>query len=267
MTRILHLSDLHFGRDRPELVGPLVAAVNAAGADLVAISGDLTQRARSRQFRQARAFLDRLAPPWIAVPGNHDIPLHDPLRRLWRPYGNYRRWIGADLEPIADLGAVRVVGLNTATPFLWQRGRVCGRTVARICARISEGRRRFNVILAHHPFTEAAETSKAAMHGADMAIHALADCGADIILSGHLHRWRTEPFVTRSGGAQILELHAGTGISTRHRGEPNDFAILDFAGGTVEITRMAAEGEAPHFAALSAVAFRHEDGVWARIAP
>ena len=59
-TRLIHLSDLHFGRDRPELMRPLLDAVNGLSPDLVAISGDLTQRAFDSQFRAARAFIDRI---------------------------------------------------------------------------------------------------------------------------------------------------------------------------------------------------------------
>ena len=86
MTRILHLSDLHFGLERAALVQPLLDLVNAARADLVVVSGDLTHRARSAQFAQAAAFLRRIEAPLIAVPGNHDIPLYKLSDRLMRPY-------------------------------------------------------------------------------------------------------------------------------------------------------------------------------------
>ena len=79
MTRIAHISDLHFGRTDVELLNPLLAAVNGARPDLVAVTGDFTQRARVSQYREARAFLDRLEAPWMAVPGNHDVSLDN----LW----------------------------------------------------------------------------------------------------------------------------------------------------------------------------------------
>ena len=99
MRTIVHLSDLHFGRTRPDLLEPLVEAVNGAAPDLVAVSGDLTQRARGRQFREARAFLDRLAAPCLVVPGNHDVPLDHLLLRLFGPWRRYCRLIGSELEP------------------------------------------------------------------------------------------------------------------------------------------------------------------------
>jgi 3',5'-cyclic AMP phosphodiesterase CpdA len=73
MRVLVHLSDIHFGRVNPSLLAPLVKTINEIEPDLVAVSGDLTQRARSHQFREARAFLDSLPQPQIIVPGNHDI--------------------------------------------------------------------------------------------------------------------------------------------------------------------------------------------------
>ncbi|HVL55812.1 MAG TPA: metallophosphoesterase, partial [Burkholderiaceae bacterium] len=77
MRTVLHLSDLHFGRLAEEVVGPLADAAARLRPDLIAVSGDLTQRARASQFRSARQFLDLLPGPKIVVPGNHDVPLYD----------------------------------------------------------------------------------------------------------------------------------------------------------------------------------------------
>src|SRR3954469_2042372 len=98
MRTIIHLSDLHFGRTDPSVVEPLVATVAELRPDAIAVSGDLTQRARGEQFREARAFLDRLPPvPQIVVPGNHDVPLWNAFKRFAQPLANFRRYITADL--------------------------------------------------------------------------------------------------------------------------------------------------------------------------
>lgn len=76
MTRILHLSDLHFGLERQPLVDPLLDRINGARADLVVVTGDLTHRGRSAQFAQAAAFLRRIEAPLLAVPGNHRSEEH-----------------------------------------------------------------------------------------------------------------------------------------------------------------------------------------------
>ncbi|MGZ8265598.1 MAG: metallophosphoesterase, partial [Burkholderiales bacterium] len=99
MRTLVHLSDLHFGRVNEAVLGPLARRIGAIAPDVVVVSGDLTQRARKRQFRAARAFLDTLPTPQIVVPGNHDIPLYNVFARFLTPLRNYRRYIGNDLEP------------------------------------------------------------------------------------------------------------------------------------------------------------------------
>lgn len=263
MTRILHLSDLHFGRDRPELLEPLIKAVNNSGADLVAVSGDFTQRARSAQFRAARAFIDCIEQPVLAVPGNHDIPIHRPAMRFLDPFGNYRRWIGHDRAPIVHLPGMVVIGLNTVDQWRWQRGRIRGREIRRACsaaAAADEGD--LVVIVAHHPFEQRPNTDKRLMRGAARALDRLSGCGADLILSGHLHLWLSEPFLTRPGGRAMLQVHAGTGLSTRHRGEPNDFAMIERNGPMLRIERWISAEDGSAFLPSTVRHFRETAEGW-----
>src|ERR687890_834447 len=124
MRTIVHLSDLHFGRVNPGLVDPLIRTVREVGPDLVAISGDLTQRARSHQFQQARSFLDSLPQPQIVVPGNHDIPLHNVFARFLEPLTKYKRYITEDLQPAYANEEVVVIGVNTARSLVFKGGRI-----------------------------------------------------------------------------------------------------------------------------------------------
>src|SRR3954471_16734760 len=99
MRTIAHISDLHFGRlDRPVAEG-LVADLARHKPDLLVVSGDFTQRARERQFAAAAAYLKRLPTPQLVVPGNHDVPLFDVIRRIFFPLARYRRLISRDLRP------------------------------------------------------------------------------------------------------------------------------------------------------------------------
>src|SRR5258708_10426890 len=127
MRTLVHLSDLHFGRVDEQLIAPLISTVTRLNPDLVAVSGDLTQRARSQQFREARAFLDALPQPQIVVPGNHDVPLHNIFTRFMRPLAKYKRPITHDLPPPSSDDGIVVVGVNPA--------RSCDRTRARTRAR------------------------------------------------------------------------------------------------------------------------------------
>ena len=82
MKTLAHISDLHFGRTDPERVKGLEDELARARPDLVVVSGDLVQRARVSHFIAARAFLDRLPFPYLVIPGNHDIPVFNPLKRF-----------------------------------------------------------------------------------------------------------------------------------------------------------------------------------------
>src|SRR5205807_7709137 len=97
---------------------PLIQAVRAVSPDLVAVSGDFTQRARRRQFLEARAFLDALPFRTIVVPGNHDVPLYNLVARLASPLASYRRFISDDLEPTFQDEELAMVGLNIARAFV-----------------------------------------------------------------------------------------------------------------------------------------------------
>lgn len=263
MTVIAHLSDLHFGRDRPELVRPLIEAVNAARPDLVAISGDLTQRARHSQFRAARAFMNRIEAPILTVPGNHDTPLDNVAVRLFAPWRRYCRHITDDLAPEWREGPVQVVGLNTVWPYAWQRGRVGRRALARLRSAFAAGDARLRVVVAHHPFVQSPEASKKPMRGARRGFGALAEMGADAILSGHLHDWQATAS-SIGDHARLVLVHAGTGLSTRVRGEPNDFNVLSLAPGRIEIVRHAA-GDAARFAEIDRRAFERGAGGWREV--
>ena len=264
MRRLVHLSDLHFGRDRPELLDPLIEAINDLSPDLVAISGDLTQRARPAQFQEAKDFIARLTPPVMVVPGNHDVPLHNLFMRLFMPWRNYRKWISKELEPFVEDDEMIVVGVNTVDPLSWQRGWFSRRAIARVCGAFQETRgRRARLVVAHHPMEHLPGQKKKLMRGAERAIDELSECNADIILSGHLHTWRATTFAERTGRNAILQIHAGTGLSTRVRGEPNDFNLIGIEGNKVSVHRYAVEGEDTTFAPTEMREFVLHPGGWA----
>lgn len=76
--------------------------------DLVAIYGNLTQRARTHEFQSARRFLDQIPSPKIVVAGNHDVPLHNLFSRFLRKLDRYQFYISHDLEPFYRLRNCRL---------------------------------------------------------------------------------------------------------------------------------------------------------------
>src|SRR5216684_6174549 len=153
MRSIVHLSDIHFGRVDPLVINPLIEAVNGLNPDLVAVSGDLTQRARSHQFKQARAFLDRLPKPQIVVPGNHDVPLHNVFARFLQPLRKYRRYITDDLQPFFADQEIAFIGVNTARSLTVKGGRVNPEQMARMREKLcSISDDAVKIVVNHHPF-------------------------------------------------------------------------------------------------------------------
>jgi 3',5'-cyclic AMP phosphodiesterase CpdA len=260
MRRILHVSDLHFGRDRPELLRPLIEAINELAPDVVAISGDFTQRARLGQYRAARAFLAMLTPPHVAVPGNHDTPLDNLFVRMVRPWRRYRRYIDRELEPTWQDDEVAIVGVNTVNRFSWQRGKIGRHTIARVCAAFEgDASPRIRVAMLHHPLEHGPGVEKRLMRGAGEALARLGECGADIVLSGHLHSWHARPFADAAG---VLFVQAGTGLSNRLRGEPNDFNLLTLEGRAVEVEQWTAGAGETTFRPTRRARFEKPGDVW-----
>jgi 3',5'-cyclic AMP phosphodiesterase CpdA len=264
VARIVHLSDLHFGRARPELVAPLVATVTMLRPDLVAVSGDLTQRARSVQFRQAAALFTAMPCPVLSVPGNHDVPLWNVLVRLSHPYYRYQALVRNELEPTATVPGVTVLGVNSVDPLAWQRGRLSSRRIRRTVERIemAEGLR---VIVLHHPFLHPPGADKEPMEGADAGFHAFARAGADLVLSGHLHLWSNHASRPAPDAPAMIHAQAGTGLSTRLRGEENDFNLIDTGDGRVTITRYYARDDGLAFETRPPRHFRKGGSGWSEV--
>ncbi len=266
MKTIVHLSDLHFGRTDPELLGPLVACVREAAPDLVVVSGDLTQRARDREFREARAFLDELPSPRLVVPGNHDVPLYNPLARLLFGLHGYRRHIAGDLAPFYRDDECAVLGVNTARSLAVSGGRVSPgqlRAVARSFRDVPAGVAK--VLVTHHPFDLPARSHHdKVVGGARRAIEALAEAGVDVILSGHVHQAHAGHSATRFRAEHraLLFVQAGTATSTRVRDEPNSWNVVRLEGGAVRVERKAWSGAQKRFTTVDRQRFWRAPSGW-----
>lgn len=238
MTRLIHLSDLHFGATTPGLLDPLCQKVAELAPDLVVISGDLTQRARAAQFAEARAFIARLGAPVICVPGNHDIPLWNIWQRLFRPWQPWRHHFSNILEPDWRCDRLVVVGLNTADPRAWKRGRITSVQLDRVARRFADAGPRARIVVMHHPLEHLPEETQWLMAGATEALQRLPEAGAQIVLSGHIHVSHAGPFTAAPG---LIFVQAGTGLSYRRRAEANAFNLLDFGPEGVEIRTLLAD--------------------------
>jgi len=269
MRKILHLSDLHFGRINPVLIDPLMRTVRELEPDLVAISGDLTQRARSYQFQQARSFLDALPKPQIVVPGNHDIPLHNLFARFVEPLTKYRRYITNDLQPVYEDEQIIIIGVNTARSSVFKGGRINSSQVSRLRQKFcSMGKGVVKAVVTHHPFDLPEGHNERDLVGrARMAMTELAECGADLFLAGHLHISHTGHTKRYNiHGHSALVVQAGTATSTRERGEANSFNLLRIAYPEISVDRYVWNSSTMSFAVSSREHFKQIDEGWIRAA-
>jgi 3',5'-cyclic AMP phosphodiesterase CpdA len=245
MTRLIHLSDLHFGAHEPRLVDAVAARVDEEKPDLVVISGDFTQRARTEQFKEACEFLDRLREAGhdvLAVPGNHDVPLYDVFRRFLSPLTRYRRYIDDTLCPVHELAGVTVVGINTARSLTFSDGRINEEQMRFIRETFGRSdRQALRVLVTHHPLfaLPVGETGevKRAVGRNELALDAAAESGVDMLLAGHHHTASTHSardLVTRAGPALVVQ--AGTATSVRLRDEEQSFNRIDIDGESVTLT-------------------------------
>jgi len=263
---LVHLSDLHFGRVDSALIEPLVSLVAQIKPDVVVVSGDLTQRARTTQFQEARRFLDLLPSPQIVVPGNHDVALYNVFSRFLRPLDKYRRYITNDLTPFHADEEIAVLGINTARSLTIKDGRINAVQVGQAQGKLADlDANVVKVIVTHHPFDLPGEEDEP-VGRAPMAMAVFASFGIDLLLAGHLHVGRTGSTERYAlDGHTALVVQAGTATSTRARGEPNSFNVIRIDRPRIEIARFAWDPSRAIFATFSEELFRKEGGVWSRI--
>ena len=254
--RICHLSDLHFGHHDQSLADGLAEDVMRQSPQLVVVSGDFTQLGTEMEFASARAFLDGLQVPVFAVPGNHDVPAKNLLRRFIDPYGLYRRYISSELEPFLELDGVAIAGIKTArrarAELNWAHGTISRGQLDALGPRFEKASPdALRVVVAHHPLLrpegDMAKPMRA-VRRADLALETFADLGVRLVLSGHFHlsyvRKHARPGVVAEGtpvglrkaaDLPILVAQASSTISTRLRGDTNAYNLIDLTPRAISV--------------------------------
>src|SRR5215216_2488457 len=253
MRTIFHFSDIHFGGPQaPDVAEAILAEIGRMSPTVVVVSGDLTQRARTAQFREARAFLDRISAPLIVVPGNHDVPLWNVFDRFLSPLEKYRRWITDDLNPVYEGDDIIVMGIDT-TRSLTIKGGIIDRSELKIVRErmCSLPPSRLKILVGHHPIVQPpGSEGEDTVAGVERALKLFAQCGVDMILTGHLH----ESYATLHPQAErgILIVQAGTAASLRGRGSErlkNSFNLIQVTKQDIRVTSYVYSNEHSSFKA------------------
>ena len=265
MRTIAHLSDLHFDRVDGAVLDPLRRKLHELAPSLVVVSGDLTQRARKKQFVAAMEFLRSLPGPQLVVPGNHDVPLYNVFKRFFSPLGNYTRIVTDNLSPEFIDDEMAVVGVNTARSLVFKGGRINDRQVEEIRGKLCGlPQDMAKIIVTHHPFDVPAGSPEQhqVVGGACKALEKLADCGADVLLSGHLHEANVGHTAERYriAGVSALVVQAGTATSSRTRESTNSFNLLRLSPRHIEVDTYLWTGSG--FACGTTEAYDHGEHGW-----
>jgi 3',5'-cyclic AMP phosphodiesterase CpdA len=267
MTRIAFIADLHFGSVLPLLAEQLTFDLGRIQPDLIIVAGDLTMRSTRSEFADAKLWLEGLKAPLLVLPGNHDLPVWSLFERFTNPFARYSRASGSKLMPVFEDGQSFILGLNTTAswqPSLrWQDGTVRRRDVAAAHLLLAQAPPdKVRIVATHHPLLPVEGFPRARpVRRAARAVAMLAGEKVEMLLSGHIHQ--TYAVILQRPGGTVIAVGAPTALSTRMRGEPNGFWLIEVlperfrlslhsfdgaaftaAGAPVEFDRRRSDGEA-----------------------
>ena len=232
MTRIALIADLHFGSVPARLAEQLALDLHNIRPDLIIVAGDLTMRSTRVEFADAKVWLEGLRAPLLVLPGNHDLPVWSIFERFSNPFARYSQASGAKLMPVFEDGQSFILGLNTTAswqPSLrWQDGTVRRRDVAAARLLLSQAPpEKTRIVATHHPLSsiEGFPRSTRPVRRAARAVAMLAEQNVEMLLSGHIHQ--TYAVSLQRAAGTVIAVGAPTALSTRVRGEPNGFWLIE----------------------------------------
>jgi len=239
--RVAHVSDPHFGSMASEHIWQaLIECIGSYRCDAVLVTGDLTQRARISEFKDAVQFLKSLSIPYLVIPGNHDVHAwwHRPDLRLFNPFRRYKQMISADLEPEISQRDLAVLGLNSAYGLTIKSGRCTSRHLQKIRDFFpKQSPETLKILAIHHPLSlvttfDAVDVAR----GGKQALDVAAESGVDVICSGHWHLSHVS--CTDIRGSQMYFSIAGTATSNRWRSPQmgiNSWNLIEKSAKGIEI--------------------------------
>lgn len=236
MSRLFHISDVHFGREDKEALAWFADLVAAERPDGVVLTGDLTQAARRSEYQAAGEWLETLQAPVSVHIGNHDIPVYNPLLRLTAPYRRYEA-LKRKIDRPMRLDGVTIVPLRTATRAQWRTNWSWGvvrrsslEAAKDALAAVPAGH--LAIIACHHPLVDHRAGTRGRTKGGEAALADLAAAGAHAVITGHVH----DPFDTHwpAGGQTIRMIGAGT-LSERVRSTRPSFNEIRRVGDGLEV--------------------------------
>ena len=266
MKKLVHISDLHFGTEDKNIAEDLIKDINNLSPNLVVVSGDLTQRARTNQYKAARQYLDKINFEKIIIPGNHDIPLFDLVTRFIFPLKRYKKFITDDMSPVYKDNEMAVMGINSARSLTWKNGRISVEQIKEIENKLCEVENSlFKIIVTHHPFIPPPGDPGIDLVGRSAkALVVIDECKIDLLLAGHIHHGYSgdvRPFYPKYKRS-VISVQAGTAISNRIREEPNAFNFISIKKDSFKVEIRIGNGKT--FERSKVISYRKEAEEWIR---
>jgi len=266
MLTVLHASDLQCGRPfRPAAADALVRLAGEVSPDVVVVAGDLSQRAKDREFVTAMELIERMPPvPRIVTPGNHDVPLYRVWERVFAPYRNWRRRVSRELNSVTSVPGATFVALNSSAP---RRAIVNGRVDD---FQLDFARRSFEAsapgdiraLVIHHHFVPVPDgLGGKPLPRARVLAEAFESMEVDLVLGGHIHQTRFTSSEDVLGGASrfpVPFIACGTTTSRRGRGpeeEANSLNLVRIDDRRIEVVPYLMERGASSFEPVEPVVF------------
>ena len=243
MSRIIQIADIHFGTEDPAALRAFEAASEAIDPHVMAVCGDLTQRGKRSEFKDAKDWLEQFEVPKLVVAGNHDTPLLNLYERVVSPFERHDRYFQEHAGPLG-VDKVKLSGINTArgwqTRANWAEGTVNLTDLEEAITDIEDVQTETGVLVCHHPFVSPPDAPmRTSTRRGRRASRRLAHSPVNFLLTGHVHT----PSVTQVGNsnAGYIAVSAGT-LSTRLRTSPASFNLIDLTEETCSITVFQLKG-------------------------
>jgi 3',5'-cyclic AMP phosphodiesterase CpdA len=264
MTRIALLADLHFGSVPTGLADRLGEALANAVPDVIVVAGDLTMRSRTHEFEAGKAWLSTLPAPLLLLPGNHDLPVWNVFERFTNPFARYAKATGAPLMPVFEDADCFILGLNTTAswhPHLkWQEG------IARRADVVAAGKLldaappgKLRIVATHHPLFAITHLPRALpVRRFAQALDMLAEKHVELLMHGHLHQQYALRCLHQRH--EFLTLGAPTALSSRMRGEPNGWWLIEAGPQGFTLTLNTSQADGITFVASEPVTFARFGG-------
>jgi 3',5'-cyclic AMP phosphodiesterase CpdA len=223
--RIVHISDLHFGMHEPAIIESFIEDFSLLKPEIIIISGDLTQRARTEQFQRLSEFLQRLTVPLLIVPGNHDIPLDNPFMRFLNPFKRFKTYVSSELEASFENDEVNILGVNSVTPYKVKDGVLSKKILTQISNHFSSSPTKLNILFFHHNLKYFSGMHHP-LNNATEFLNYLKESPIHMVCTGHLH-YSNVILIDKKQDAQCALLHAGSLCCQRTRDKNNSFYFIE----------------------------------------